>query len=127
MPPRSAPGIKAIAVLHPRKLTIFTVEAIGGQGSKVTHFNLKKAYEHTLGVEGGHFTAYNMTYGEFGGVSRDLLCVQSLDGRLQVATIDHCTSGTRLELIYSRLRPSNAQQKAVSLTRGHCNDKYFPL
>lgn len=81
----AAPHIKAIAVLHPRKLGVYTVEAMGGKGAKASYFDLVKAYEHVLGVEaGGHFTAYNMTYGGFGGVSRDLLSVQSMDGRLQV-------------------------------------------
>lgn len=60
------------------------MEAMGGEGEKASYFNLVPAYEHPLGIEGGHFTAYNMTHGGFGGVSRDLLCVQSMDGRLQV-------------------------------------------
>lgn len=72
-------------MLHPRKLGVYTVEAIGGQGVKASYFNLVKAYEHVLGgVDGGHFTACNMTHGGFGGVSLDLICVQSMDGRLQV-------------------------------------------
>ena len=81
---RAAPQIEAIAVLHPRKLGVYTVEAMGGAGAKASYFDLVKAYEHILGVEGGgHFTSCNMTHGGFGGVSRDLLCVQSMDGRLQ--------------------------------------------
>ncbi|CAM9718937.1 unnamed protein product, partial [Choristocarpus tenellus] len=80
----AAPEIQAIAVLHPRRLGVYTVEAKGGLGVKASYFNLVKAYEHLLGVDGGHFTAYNMVHGDFGGVGRDLLCVQSMDGRLQV-------------------------------------------
>lgn len=81
----AAPRLKAIAVLHPRKLGVYTVEAVGGRGGKASFFNLVKAYEHALGSDGGgHFTSCNMTHGGFGGVSRDLLCVQSMDGRLQV-------------------------------------------
>lgn len=81
----AAPQVEAIAVLHPRKLGVYTVEAVGGVGAKASYFDLIKAYEHGLGVEGGgHFTSCNMTHGGFGGVSRDLLCVQSMDGRLQV-------------------------------------------
>ncbi|CAM9678200.1 unnamed protein product [Ectocarpus sp. 8 AP-2014] len=81
----SAPQINAIAVLHPRKLGVYTVEAVGGTGAKASYFDLVKAYEHVLGIEGGgHFTSCNMTHGGFGGVSRDLLCVQSMDGRLQI-------------------------------------------
>lgn len=64
---------------------MYTLEAVGGTGAKASYFDLVKAYEHVLGVEGGgHFTSCNMTHGGFGGVSRDLLCVQSMDGRLQV-------------------------------------------
>eukprot|EP00752_Nemacystus_decipiens_P002953 g2744.t1 len=81
----AASQVEAIAVLHPRKLGVYTVEAVGGTGAKASYFDLVKAYEHGLGVEGGgHFTSCNMTHGGFGGVSRDLLCVQSMDGRLQI-------------------------------------------
>jgi len=47
---------------------------------------MRKAYEHNLGLDGGkHFTAFNMTSGPFGGVrGRDMILVQSLDGKLQV-------------------------------------------
>jgi Bardet-Biedl syndrome 9 protein len=46
---------------------------------------MRKAYEHELGVEGKHFTAYNMTSGSFGGArGRDMFMVQSLDGKLQI-------------------------------------------
>lgn len=71
-------------MLHPRKLSVYTLEAVGGKGANASYHNLVKAYEHALGGEGGHFTSYNMTHGGFGGVSRDLICVQSMDGRLQV-------------------------------------------
>jgi hypothetical protein len=43
-----------------------------------------KLYEHALGAHGKHFTAFNMTYGPFGGSVRDLLAVQSMDGQLAV-------------------------------------------
>lgn len=82
---RSATSKKAIAVLHPRKLGVYTVDAVGGRGAKASFYNLVKAYEHVLGIEGaGYFTSFNMTHGGFGGVPHDLLCVQSMDGRLQV-------------------------------------------
>lgn len=81
----AAPRLKAIAVLHPRKLGVYTVAGIGGKGGEPSYYELFKAYEHVFGVEGGgHFTSYNMTHGGFGGVPRDLICVQSMDGRLQV-------------------------------------------
>lgn len=90
----SATSKKAIAVLHPRKLGVYTVDAVGGRGAKASYYSLEKAYEHVLGVDGaGHFTSFNMTHGGFGGVPRDLLCVQSMDGRLQV---DMTSRGGRL-------------------------------
>jgi hypothetical protein len=63
---------------------------------------LEQCYQHALGFDGQHFTAYNMVVGAFGGVldrytdrlrvrselslfdNRDLLCIQSLDGKLQL-------------------------------------------
>jgi Bardet-Biedl syndrome 9 protein len=74
-----------IAVLHPRKLVIYTLQAMGGGGSSASYFELQKSYEHSLGKGGEHFTAYNMCYGSFGGAyGRDLICVQSMDAQLQV-------------------------------------------
>ena len=52
---------------------------------RVSFHTLEKLYEHRLGDEGKHFTAFNMTVGAFGGVSgRDMIMVQSIDGKLQV-------------------------------------------
>jgi len=46
---------------------------------------MRKAYQHPLGVDGKHFTAYNMTCGSFGGSKgREMFLVQSLDGRIQI-------------------------------------------
>jgi Bardet-Biedl syndrome 9 protein len=74
-----------IAVLHPRKLVVYSLQAMGGAGSSASYFELQKCYEHTLGKGGEHFTAYNMCYGSFGGAyGRDLICVQSMDAQLQV-------------------------------------------
>ena len=57
----------AIAVLHPRKLAVYTLQAVGGVGSAASYYELHKNYEHKLGVDGAHFTAYNMCFGSFGG------------------------------------------------------------
>lgn len=53
---------------------------------RVSYYTLKKSYKHDLGVDNGqHFTAFNMTYGPFGGVKgRDMVLVQSIDGKLSV-------------------------------------------
>ncbi|DAZ95326.1 TPA: hypothetical protein N0F65_002433 [Lagenidium giganteum] len=82
--------VMAVAVLHPRRLCVYVIEGVGGHGMSASYFKLSLRYEHLLGIDGEHFTAYNMIYGPFGtntpptGRSeRDHLCVQSLDGRLQ--------------------------------------------
>jgi hypothetical protein len=57
----------------------------GEQGGRAAYYNLSRLYEHRLGVHGEHFTAYNMLAGPFGGVhGKDLILVQSMDGKLQV-------------------------------------------
>nr|CCA23890.1 conserved hypothetical protein [Albugo laibachii Nc14] len=81
--------VLSLAVLHPRRLSVYLVEAVGGFGMTASYVQLSLEYEHALGVEGKHFTAYNMIHGEFttdssssqGG--RNHLCVQSMEGRLQ--------------------------------------------
>lgn len=83
----------ALAVLHPRKLVVYELIPSnsnngGGDGKKAAanFYTLDKLYEHDLGLGGKHFTAFNMTSGNFGGVmKREMIIVQSLDGKLQVA------------------------------------------
>lgn len=84
--------ILALAVLHPRRIAVYALEGVGGNGMSASYFKVVLRYEHRLGIDGEHFTAYNMIYGPFGsggstrgppGSERDQLCVQSLDGRLQ--------------------------------------------
>jgi Bardet-Biedl syndrome 9 protein len=72
----------ALAVLHPRKLVVYTVllmDPNGGQtvqASEGCFYALSKNYEHKLPRNGHSFV-----YGAFGGVrDRDFICVQSLDG-----------------------------------------------
>ncbi len=72
-----------LAVLHPRKLVIY--ELIYNGINKDGYHVLRKEYVNDLGIDGQHFTAFNMTSGPFGGVvGRDLIAVQSLDGKLQI-------------------------------------------
>ena len=48
-------------------------------------YSLRKAYSHDLGLDGKHFTAYNMNSGSFGGSrEREMIIVQSMDGKLQI-------------------------------------------
>mmetsp|Transcript_45793 Transcript_45793/g.143249 ORF Transcript_45793/g.143249 Transcript_45793/m.143249 type:complete len:891 (-) Transcript_45793:279-2951(-) len=75
--------VLALAVLHPRTLAVYLVSGVGSAG-RTQYLQLERQYEHALGLEGKHFTACNLATGRFSGVDRDLLCVQSMDGRLQI-------------------------------------------
>ncbi|ETV90279.1 hypothetical protein H310_14908, partial [Aphanomyces invadans] len=73
-----------MAVLHPKHLAVYCLDGVGGSGMAASYFKLTKKYEHPLGLDGEHFTAFNMTMGGFGkSPEKDHICVQSLDGRLQ--------------------------------------------
>lgn len=72
----------ALAVLHPRRIVVYTVVIInpdGGQTFSPTEgcfYALTKNYEHKLPRN-----AHSFVYGGFGGaVDRDFICVQSIDG-----------------------------------------------
>lgn len=87
--------VLALAILQPRRIGVYVVEGMGGAGMAASYFKITLRYEHLLGIDGEHFTAYNFIYGPFGSSTsnsgggspvrseRDHLCVQSLDGRLQ--------------------------------------------
>ena len=81
----------ALAVLHPRRLTVYKVGAMGGQGSSASYYSMVKVYEHILGEGGEHFTAFNFCCGPFGNANtdKDFICVQSMDGQLQFFEQDH--------------------------------------
>jgi Bardet-Biedl syndrome 9 protein len=80
----SSPNMLALAVLHPRSLVVYELVATTSSSGRVSYYSLTKLYEHRLGEEGKHFTSFNMTSGPFGSVSgRDMVMVQSLDGKLQ--------------------------------------------
>uniref|UniRef100_A0A4W3J114 Bardet-Biedl syndrome 9 n=1 Tax=Callorhinchus milii TaxID=7868 RepID=A0A4W3J114_CALMI len=67
-----------LAVLHPRKLSVFAVSGTMGTVEHGNQYQLKLMYEHNL-----QRTACNLTYGGFGGIKgRDLMCIQSMDGML---------------------------------------------
>lgn len=81
--------IQAVDHLHKSRSIneIFTVDclSLGQVDGKANYHSMRKAYEHNLGVEGKHFTAYNMISGPFGNArARDMFMVQSLDGKLQI-------------------------------------------
>lgn len=58
---------------------------LGLQGNRASYYELEKLHDHDLGIQGKHFTAFNMACGSFGGSrNRDLIIVQSMDGKLQI-------------------------------------------
>jgi Bardet-Biedl syndrome 9 protein len=88
----------ALAILHPRRLAVYRVGAMGGQGSAASYYSMVKAYEHQLGENGNHFTSFNFCYGPFGSSSsRDFICVQSMDGQLQFFEQDQIAFLHRLD------------------------------
>uniref|UniRef100_A0A4W5RT64 Bardet-Biedl syndrome 9 n=1 Tax=Hucho hucho TaxID=62062 RepID=A0A4W5RT64_9TELE len=67
-----------LAVLHPRKLSVYSISGTAGNVEHGVQYQLKRVYEHNL-----QRTACNMTYGTFGGVTdHHSLCIQSMDGML---------------------------------------------
>jgi|AntAceMinimDraft_5_1070358.scaffolds.fasta_scaffold30221_2 Bardet-Biedl syndrome 9 protein len=69
-------GKTSLAVLHPRKLAVYTLATTGGASA---YHQLSLEYEHRL-----EHTASNMVFGQFGGAPADIICVQSMDGQLCV-------------------------------------------
>ncbi|XP_060761669.1 protein PTHB1 isoform X3 [Neoarius graeffei] len=67
-----------LAVLHPRKLSIYAISGTAGNVEHGDQYQLRLVYEHNL-----QRTACNMTYGPFGGVTgHHFICIQSMDGML---------------------------------------------
>lgn len=57
----------------------------GMKDGRANYYSMHKAYQHDLGIDGKHFTAYNMSSGLFGGVrGREMFVVQSMDGKLMI-------------------------------------------
>jgi hypothetical protein len=51
----------------------------GSKAEKATFYMLEKQFENDLGVDGMHFTAFNMVCGPFGGIrNKDMILVQSM-------------------------------------------------
>ena len=55
-------------VLHPRKFTVYEIlpQRNNDDRGTINFYKLYKSYEHSLGFEGKHFTAYNALCGKFG-------------------------------------------------------------
>ncbi|CAJ1063068.1 protein PTHB1 [Xyrichtys novacula] len=78
-----------LAVLHPRKLSVYSVSGTAGNVEHGDQYQLKLVYEHSL-----QRTACSMTYGTFGGVTgHHSLCIQSMDGMLMFFEQDSYSFG----------------------------------
>uniref|UniRef100_A0AAY4A8U8 Bardet-Biedl syndrome 9 n=1 Tax=Denticeps clupeoides TaxID=299321 RepID=A0AAY4A8U8_9TELE len=67
-----------LAVLHPRRLSVYAVSGTSGNIEHGVQYQLRLVYEHNL-----QRAACNMTYGPFGGVTgHHFICIQSMDGML---------------------------------------------
>ncbi|XP_015227563.1 PREDICTED: protein PTHB1 [Cyprinodon variegatus] len=78
-----------LAVLHPRKLSVYSVTGTAGNVEHGDQYQLKLIYEHNL-----QRTACNMTYGTFGGATgHHSLCIQSMDGMLMFFEQDSYSFG----------------------------------
>ncbi|XP_064598108.1 protein PTHB1-like [Liolophura sinensis] len=65
-----------LAILHPRKLSVYSVSAVSGAVQHGSQYQFVLVYEHNL-----QRTAYSFCFGPFGGVKgKDFICVQSMDG-----------------------------------------------
>ena len=72
-------GDPKLAVLHPRLLSIYSLQRQKGKSSGHDSYGLLLQYQHKLSR-----SAYGLVTGPFGRSKRDFLCVQSLDGTLNV-------------------------------------------
>ncbi|XP_008322019.1 protein PTHB1 [Cynoglossus semilaevis] len=78
-----------LAVLHPRKLSVYSVSGTAGNVEHGDQYQLKLVYEHNL-----KRTACSMTYGTFGGVTgHHSVCIQSMDGMLMFFEQDSYSFG----------------------------------
>ena len=69
-----------VAVLHPRKISVFVVIPAEGNVAYGKQYALNPIYSHNL-----ERSAFSFAYGPFGGVKgKDYICVLSLDGTLSV-------------------------------------------
>ena len=85
-------GESHLAILHPRLLSVYTIQRGGDPNSKSDASSFSKAgnifesyqlvllYQHKLSR-----SAFSLTIGHFGGViNKDFMCVQSIDGAIAI-------------------------------------------
>ncbi|XP_054706858.1 protein PTHB1-like [Uloborus diversus] len=71
-------GLVQLAVLHPFKLSVYSISAVQGSVEHGIQCKFSLMYEHNLQRH-----AFSLLVGQFGGIQgKDMMCVQSLDGTL---------------------------------------------
>lgn len=73
----ASPSSIFLLLLHPRKVSVYSVSGKTGLSSHGSSFNMLLTYQHIL-----QRSAYSVIVGAFGQQSRDLMAVLSLDGNL---------------------------------------------
>ena len=69
-----------LAILHPRMLSIYSLERAKGKAQDIENYQLLLLYQHNLSR-----SAFSLTVGPFGRVkNRDFMCVLSIDGTLNL-------------------------------------------
>ena len=72
-----------VAILHPRQLAVYSISRTGTGNSnnkKIDNFQINLVYQHNLSR-----AAFSMCTGPFGGAhGKDYMCVQSVDGTLNL-------------------------------------------
>ncbi|XP_065795460.1 protein PTHB1 isoform X4 [Muntiacus reevesi] len=114
-----------LAVLHSRKLCVYSVSGTLGNVEHGNQYQIKLMYEHNL-----QRTACNMTYGSFGGVKgRDLICIQSMDGMLMVFEQESYAFGRFLpgSLLPGPLAYSSRTDSFITVSSCHQVESYNDL
>ena len=77
---RGSNKTQQIAVLHPRLLSVYSLQKNQGSSEDGDVYALNLAYQHKLAR-----SSFSIVVGPFGGLkNKDFICVQSLDGALNV-------------------------------------------
>ncbi|XP_061410552.1 protein PTHB1 isoform X3 [Lethenteron reissneri] len=111
-----------LAILHPRKLAVYTVTGASGTVEHGNQYQLRLMYEHNL-----QRTACNMTCGPFGEVKgRDFICIQSMDGMLSFFEQESFVFGRFLPgfLIPGPLTYNRRTDSFITVSSQRCVESY---
>lgn len=69
-----------LAILHPRIVSVYSLEKTKSKTQGLENYHLNLLYQHNMQRQ-----AFCMTIGPFGKVNkRDFICVESIDGTLSI-------------------------------------------